>query len=149
MTRFLLLSSLIAATMNAADISELVRYLDVNGTERFKALVTTEDDANARRSDNNKTILMYAAWTGNAKALEHLLAHGADINAKDSEGVTPLMLAIFKDHTDIALRLIREGADVNATARDGMTPLLLSKIRTNSTVEKALQDAGANEQPPQ
>ena len=137
MTRMLLLP-LLAALVAAAEITDLVPYLDVNGTERLRSLVTTPEDANARRPDNNKTILMYAVWVGNEEAVEHLLKQGADVNASDSEGATALLLAIFKDRTQIALELIRRGADVNATAADGVTPLLMSRIRHNETVEAAI-----------
>lgn len=138
MTRFLFAAFLLALSLNARELSELTPFLDVNTTERFISLVNTEDDANAKRPDNNKTILMYAVWVGNEAAVEHLIAKGADVNAKDAEGVTPLLLAIYKERTAIALSLIDHGADVNATAHDGSTPLLMSRIRKNETVEKAI-----------
>lgn len=138
MTRFLLALLFVTLTLGARELSELTPYLDLNTTEEFKSLVTSEDDANARRPDNNKTILMYAVWVGNEAAVEHLISKGADVNAKDSKGATPLLLAIFKDHTQIALSLIDHGADVNATADDGMTPILMSRVRKNEKVEAAI-----------
>lgn len=45
-------------------------------------------------------------------AVERLLENGADINAPNSMGSTPLMLAILEDHAKLALKLIEMGADL-------------------------------------
>ena len=138
MARFLLALPLLATLIAAAEITDLVPHLETNATAQFKALVITPEDANAKRPDNNKTILMYAVWVGNSEAVTHLLERGGDVNAADSGGATALLLAIFKNHTEIALELIRRGADVNATAKDGMSPLLMSRVRRNQAVEDAI-----------
>lgn len=140
MTRLLLPLLLASLFADARELSELTPYLDLNTTDRFVSLVTTEEDANARRDDNNKSILMYAVWIGNDAAVTHLIAKGADVNAKDAEGITPLLLAIYKERTAIALRLIAAGSDVNASANDGMTPLMLSRFKGNKSVEDAILD---------
>ncbi|MDX1294803.1 MAG: ankyrin repeat domain-containing protein [Sulfurimonadaceae bacterium] len=141
MTRHLLLASVIMLNLKAADISKLIPYLDINSTATFKAMVITSEEANAKRPDNQKSILMYAIWLGNDDAVNHLLEKGADVNARDSEGVTPLLLAIYKDRTEIALELIKQGADVNATAKDGSTPIIMSTFRENKVVEEAILEA--------
>lgn len=146
MTRFLFAIPLLTASLAATDLADLVPYLDVNSTAHFKTLVTDEESANARRSDNNKTVLMYAVWVGNEAAVDHLVARGADVNARDVEGVTPLLLSIYRDRTAIALKLIAHGADVNATAKDGSTPLIMSKFRGNKAVEEALLKASTSTQ---
>jgi ankyrin repeat protein len=142
MTRCFLALPLLATLLAAAEITDLVPHLETNATSHFKSLVTTSENANAKRPDNNKTILMYAVWVGNRQAVTHLLDRGADVNAEDSGGATALLLAIFKNRTEIALELIRRGADVNAAADDGMTPLMMSRVRQNRTIEDAiLQEA--------
>lgn len=45
-----------------------------------------------------------------------LVEAGADVNWIDGEGVTPLILAAFKGHEDIARLLLEQGADT--TIRD-------------------------------
>lgn len=143
MSRLLLALPLFAAYLAAADLADMVPYLDINSTAHFKSLVTGTEEANVKRSDNNKTILMYAVWVGNAEAVKHLLSKGADINAEDSEGITPLLLAVFKDRTEIATVLIEQGADINASAHDGTTPLMMSRIRQNKEIEEALLKASS------
>ena len=41
---------------------------------------------------------------------EHLIANGADVNAKDKDGKTPLKLAIEKDNKEIIILLRKHGA---------------------------------------
>ena len=56
------------------------------------------------------------------------IADGADVNAKDKVGVTPLTYATFKGAKEITELLITAGADVNAKNDDGETLLDLSDV---------------------
>ena len=64
-----------------------------------------------------------AARFGDIKAVKQHLAAGTDVNAKDKKKVTPLHLAAFRGHKEIAQLLIAEGADVNAKDFEGRIPL--------------------------
>jgi ankyrin repeat protein len=55
-----------------------------------------------------------AAAVGNIEAVKQHLAAGADVNAKDKLGWTPLFYAAFSGRTEVAELLIAEGVDVNA-----------------------------------
>ena len=67
--------------------------------------------------------LIDAARDGNITAVEKAIADGADLNAKDYFGGTPLQKAAFKGQFETAKLLIAEGAEVNAKAVNGGTPL--------------------------
>ena len=64
-----------------------------------------------------------AATFGNIESVKQHLDAGADVNAKDDSGWTPLHRAGSKVHNKIAKLLIEEGADVNAVNKDGLAPL--------------------------
>jgi len=129
------------ASLCAADILNLVGLLDRNDTAEFRSHIQTISDANSAREDNNKTVLMYAVWVGNADAVKYLVEKGADINAQDSGGATALHLAAWKGYTPIALYLIEKGASGSAMSTEGMTPLDIAIMRQNREIVEAIDKA--------
>ncbi|NER81566.1 MAG: ankyrin repeat domain-containing protein [Leptolyngbya sp. SIO1D8] len=95
------LPPLIEATL-AGDV-EIVRSLLQSGT-----------DPNLVYHTN--TALTYAARDGFTEIARALIEAGADVNWIDGEGVTPLILAAFKGHLEIAELLLAHEADT--TVRD-------------------------------
>ncbi len=60
---------------------------------------------------NTNTALTYAARDGFTEIARVLIDHGADVNWIDGEGVTPLILASFKNHLELVQLLLSHGAD--------------------------------------
>ena len=54
------------------------------------------------------------------------------MNAKDDKGGTPLHVAAWEGHTEVAELFIAKGADMNAKMEDGDTPLDLAKGHTET-----------------
>ncbi len=71
-----------------------------------------------------ETALHFAAENSGIPTIELLLQHGANINARNRFGQTPLALATLKDRKDIVEFLITRGADVNTISTRGNTPLI-------------------------
>ena len=57
---------------------------------------------------------MMAARTGHVEAVNVLLSHGADVNAREHVlGETALMWAAAENHPEVVKALLEHGADVN------------------------------------
>ena len=80
-----------------------------------ESLVTNNADVNAH-GVWGYTALHFAAHNGDAKMVEFLLKHKADPNARDEQGLTPIIQS-FKSLEVIKL-LLAYGADINAHGYD-------------------------------
>lgn len=67
--------------------------------------------------------LAWAGVWGSTKAAELLLTRGANVNAGDQYGSTPLHAAAYNQQPAVAALFIRKGGDVNARNDIGWTPL--------------------------
>ncbi len=74
------------------------------------------------------------------------LEQGADINARNENGSTPLLLAVSNGNVNIAELLITQGADINARNSDGNTPLRLALDSQNIdwSIVESLIEKGAD-----
>lgn len=66
-----------------------------------------------------RNALHFAADYGQTKVIESLLDAGADINMPDKHGITPLLAAIWENHTDAVKLLLTRGANKNGVSPDG------------------------------
>jgi ankyrin repeat protein len=69
------------------------------------------------------TPLMYAARQNSTEAARALADAKADLNLRDPEGSTALMIAIINAHFDLAAMLLEKGADPNVVDETGMAAL--------------------------
>ncbi len=86
----------------------------------------------------------YAAARGNAETVKLLLARGADINARDGNGLTPF--AGYVDYNgcpDLAFYLLDSGADLEAKDGEGRTPLHIKAFKGDAASVKFLLKRGA------
>jgi ankyrin repeat protein len=86
--------------------------------------------------------LVTAIRNADAQVIRKLLDSGADVNASDAEGNTPLILASFYANSECVELLIYKGADVNAANRAGATALI--RAATSCEKTRLLVAAGAN-----
>ena len=88
--------------------------------------------------------LLDAAEIGDVEVCRLLIEQGADVNATDDGGITPLHCAATEGHVDVCRFLIEQGAIVHATDRDGWTPLHQAAWHGRLKVCQLLNDRGAN-----
>jgi ankyrin repeat protein len=108
------------AKVNAAnDIGVTPLYLAC--TNRNAAMVRKLLDARANPNAkllSGETVLMNCARAGDAEAVKALVAHGADLNAKEpSHNQTALMWAAAQRHPQVVKTLVENGADIRARSR--------------------------------
>lgn len=89
------------------------------------------------------TPLIYAAYFGAGTALlQELLDHHADIDARNSRGVTALYLASAAGHEEQVAFLLGRGADRSIATQSGYTPLRIAQLKGFAKIQ-ALLSAGA------
>jgi ankyrin repeat protein len=76
--------------------------------------------------------------TGNRENVELFIKAGIDINSKDKDESTPLMIASEKGDLQMAQLLIQNGADVNAKNIDGYTALMYAAYTGNIQIAELL-----------
>ena len=103
-------------TVKAPDIS-IHKAADDGNIEAIKQHIAAGTDVNS----NYEWTPLHAA--ANKETAELLIDKGADINAKDDTGGTPLFWAALEGNEEVAELLIGQGADVNAAGPKGWTAL--------------------------
>jgi ankyrin repeat protein len=88
--------------------------------------------------------LVDAVKTGDTERVGALIGQGADVNAAEPDGTTPLHWAAYHERVEIARLLLAAGAVANVGNRYGVRPLSLASISGNAPVIAALLAGGAN-----
>jgi len=91
----------------------------------------------------NPAGLVESARRGNIEEVRHLLAAGADVNARD-QGYTALMAASGEGHTEVVKLLLEAKAEPNAKTDTGMDALGAACGQGHAEVVKLLLKAGAS-----
>ena len=82
----------------------------------------------------------YAQFT---KIMENLIRHGANVDAQNKEGTTPLMLSSQNGYKDLVNLLLANGAKVNLVNHAQESALSLAQKNNRTNVAKRLKQAGA------
>ena len=77
------------------------------------------------------------------ESVRYLVEHGADLEAKDEKGDTPLLIAIRQGNHKLAKHLVNFGADVTVTDSNGQTALQIAKSLDLSDIALLLRRNGA------
>ena len=95
--------------------------------------------------------LIPAIMGGESQRVAELIAQGVDVNQKNQNGFTPLMMAAIYGHTEIAKQLLDAKADVNAfisvsgANEQNLTALYMAKANNHPEIAELLKAAGAKE----
>lgn len=90
--------------------------------------------------------LFHASRDVNIKLMKELIRHGANVNAREDKGWTPLMCASchINGNIEIVKILIEAGANVNARDGEGWTPLMIASHFGQIEIIRVLLESGAD-----
>ena len=154
---------------NRFEITPLITACQKNDIEIVKYLVQKGADINAK-NDDAITPLMIACQGNDIKIMKnlfekgefekkfyntvdvkinieivkYLVEKGANVNAKNYNRSTPLIIACYENDIEIVKYLVEKGADVNTKDINGVTPLLIACERNDINIVKHLVENGAN-----
>jgi ankyrin repeat protein len=120
-------------------------------------LLKVDADPNTREKHYGRGPLHYAASESDARMIGLLLRHGAKVDLKAGDGMTPLMFSashpvcVLSPSSKTAVenleRLIKAGADVNVSAADGQTAVHVAVRESCSDVLRTLLARNAKPDP--
>jgi ankyrin repeat protein len=73
-----------------------------------------------------------------------LIAKGADVNHKDSEGTPPLQNAVLNGDVPMVALLIKSGSNVKAKDQYGLSALVYALKGKSPEIVKMIKDAGGS-----
>jgi ankyrin repeat protein len=85
--------------------------------------------------------LFLAASEGKLDVVRYLLDEGANVNARESSGSTPLAEAAYYGHVDVIKELLLRGADINAIGETS-TALDIALNRKNTSAADLIKHYG-------
>jgi ankyrin repeat protein len=107
-------------------VTALIAAIRSGNRTQIEQQIASSPEAVQGKDEGGSTALHHAAGYGPLANLELLINKGADINAKNRRGSTPLHWAI---HDEAKVRLLlSKGADINAKQAQGRTPLFLAAM---------------------
>ncbi|HLZ91112.1 MAG TPA: ankyrin repeat domain-containing protein [Candidatus Acidoferrum sp.] len=159
------------AATTADSTKKLVEAIRAGDESALEALLNAEPQLLYFTTPNGSSVLLLAAYYGQAKLAEVFLRHGAQpnifeasalghletvqkladadrtlVNAFAPDGFYPLGLAAFFGHQAVFEFLLRHGADVHLAARNAqkVTALHAAVARSDLKIAKLLLAAGAD-----
>ena len=93
---------------------------------------------------NGRTLLHHAAESGSWGCVDALIGHGADVNAVDNTGETPLHRAMSRRRLEASKVLLEAGADPNIKNFHGATATLYSAMAGPDNLSLVLEYGGDN-----
>jgi len=149
-TALSLSGALLTSAVHAAEIdSVLMEAMRIADVQKVNEALAKGASANAYANmieQSYITPLMYAALSSGVNAVEIariLIGKGADVNAKDLLGWTPLTYASFYGRYELAALFLEKGADPNARSNVGWTPLMYAARSGHAEIGRLLIAKGA------
>ena len=132
------------------DVREMERAeaADRGDSPEVKALLTPGGNPNGKDSVLGRTALMWAIKKADLPAFQRLLVEGADVNAADTQGMTPLMYVCVTDGQQLNLAMFQsllvKGADPKAVDKSERAVLYFAIESGRARAVQALLASGVD-----
>lgn len=143
------LAALGLAVPASAQFSESYKFLEAikkkDGTEVTDMLANGSTTlVNTRDVTTGETALHLVTARRDLVWMQFLIAKGANVNARDAKGVTPLVVACNQNFLEGVEALIAKGARLDESNNAGETPLISAIHNRNIPLMRMLLKAGAD-----
>ena len=112
--------------------------------KKFKAWKKAEAERENDPSYKMNQALRKAVVAGQVREIESLIRKGADTNSADSQGRTPLILAVANGQSSAVGVLLKSNVGLTVTDASGNNPLLIAVRRGDAKSVYMLVQAGIN-----
>ena len=138
---------------DSVEYEEFFDAVSKRDIKRLEAALVPSMNVHALEADRMQglTALHIAAQAGSVPAIQFLLAHGAKVDLRNSEGETPLHEAAFWAYPEAIRALLDAGADINLPTGDYSYTALHNVLEYKTAVipqqietTKLLLDRGLN-----
>ncbi len=132
-----------------AQFSEAYRFLEAVKKKDGQAVTDALAEpgstlVNTRDVTTGESALHIVVARRDVTWVNFLIASGANVNIRDAQGVTPLVLACNLNFVEGVEALLAKGARVDEAGDTGETPLISAVHSRNSELMRVLLHAGAN-----
>lgn len=142
---FLFVSAAPAASTKANDA--LLAAAADGHADAILAALKKGGDPNARDDKGNTPLIIMSSdtlWGSDKDVLDAFIKAKANLDAKNKEGATALMIATANDRWSWVDLLIAAGAKINAKDNDGWTPLMYGALNDSNASVRSLIKAKAD-----
>jgi len=91
----------------------------------------------------DRMLLLEASEACDCGNCRRLLDQGADVNARDEDGCSPLLWAVLEGSEETVNLFLERGAEVNVSNLDGETPLHWAAVMGKVKIAELLLSRGA------
>ncbi|XP_054099432.2 fibronectin type 3 and ankyrin repeat domains protein 1 isoform X2 [Callithrix jacchus] len=94
-------------------------------------------------------LMRVSAVSGNQRVASLLIEAGANVNVKDRNGKTPLMVAVLNNHEELVQLLLDKGADASIKNEFGKGVLEMARVFDRQSVVSLLEERKKKQRPEQ